>query len=73
MGRAMGHVLQKKLGMRALVDVIPLDAHLVRGSHGLRVGEPLDQPVFVGSGPVPGQGGVDTTEIRQRILDRLGL
>ena len=33
--RAMARVLQKKLGLRALVDVIPLDAALVRGSHGL--------------------------------------
>lgn len=73
MGRAMGRVLQKKLGFRALVDVIPLDAHLVRGSHGLRRSEPQDQPVFIGSRQAPAQSIVDTTEIRQRILDQLGL
>ena len=34
--RAMGRVAQKKLGFRYKMDVIPLDATLVRGSHGLR-------------------------------------
>ena len=33
--RAMRKVFMKKLGFRSLVDVIPLDATLVRGSHGL--------------------------------------
>ncbi len=33
--RAMRKVFMKKLGFRALVDVIPLDATLVRGSHGV--------------------------------------
>lgn len=34
--RAMMRVLQKKLGFRYKMDVIPLDATLVQGSHGLR-------------------------------------
>src|SRR6266513_649170 len=29
-------LLQKKLGFRMLMDVIPLDATLVKGSHGIR-------------------------------------
>src|SRR5690606_18765046 len=29
-------LVQKKLGFRMLMDVIPLDAHLVKGSHGVR-------------------------------------
>ena len=32
--RIAGFLLKKKLGMRGLLDVIPLDAGLVRGSHG---------------------------------------
>lgn len=35
-GRLIARVAQKKLGMRYKMDVIPLDATLVRGSHGLR-------------------------------------
>ena len=34
-GRAAWRLLQKKLGFRTLFDVVPLDAGLVRGSHGL--------------------------------------
>lgn len=33
-GRITWRLFQRKLGMRALLDVIPLDASLVRGSHG---------------------------------------
>jgi len=40
-------LLKKKLGFRTLLDVIPLDASLVKGSHG-RDGVPQDeQPVFI--------------------------
>ncbi|MBK1833880.1 alkaline phosphatase family protein [Roseibacillus ishigakijimensis] len=41
---------KKKLGLRGLLDVIPLDATLVRGSHGRdRVGA-AEQPVLIGTG-----------------------
>lgn len=52
-GRAMRRLLQKKLGFRALFDVVPLDATLVKGSHGLPVTDPADRPVFIGDGPPP--------------------
>ena len=50
MPRAMARLAQKKLGMRYRMDVIPLDASLVRGSHGLRT-EPNDGPLIVGPDP----------------------
>lgn len=40
-------LLQKKLGFRILMDVIPLDASLVRGSHGRRPTNRADYPVFI--------------------------
>jgi predicted AlkP superfamily pyrophosphatase or phosphodiesterase len=52
-GRALVRLLQKKLGFRTLFDVIPLDARLVRGSHGLRAGRPDDRPILIGDGPAP--------------------
>ena len=43
---------KKKLGFRALLDVIPLDASLVKGSHG-RIPENTDEwPVFIGPNSV---------------------
>jgi predicted AlkP superfamily pyrophosphatase or phosphodiesterase len=40
-------LLQKKLGFRMLMDVIPLDATLVKGSHGCRPSNPGDYPVLI--------------------------
>jgi predicted AlkP superfamily pyrophosphatase or phosphodiesterase len=40
-------LLQKKLGLRMLMDVIPLDATLVKGSHGRRPADKKDWPVFI--------------------------
>jgi predicted AlkP superfamily pyrophosphatase or phosphodiesterase len=48
--RAAFRLLQKKLGFRYRMDVIPLDASLVKGSHGLRPA-PEDGPVIVGENP----------------------
>jgi hypothetical protein len=46
----MMRLAQKKLGFRYKMDVIPLDASIVRGSHGLRPGN-LDGPVIIGNTP----------------------
>ena len=40
-------LLQKKLGFRMLMDVIPLDATLVKGSHGARPKNTRDWPVLI--------------------------
>jgi hypothetical protein len=45
--RIMWRLLQKKLGFRMLMDVIPLDATLVKGSHGARPGSAGDYPVVI--------------------------
>lgn len=42
-------VLRKKLGMRMKMDVIPLDANLVKGSHGRIPEDVEDWPVLIGS------------------------
>ncbi len=44
-------LLQKKLGFRMLMDVIPLDAKLVKGSHGCRPASASDYPLFITSHP----------------------
>jgi hypothetical protein len=45
-------LLQKTLGFRYLMDVVPLDPGLVGGSHGLRP-SPDDGPLIIGPGDVP--------------------
>ncbi len=44
-------LLQKKLGFRMLMDVVPLDASLVKGSHGRRPADPKDWPVLITDRP----------------------
>ena len=43
-----GFLAKKKLGLRGLMDVIPLDGSLVKGSHGRIQESPEEWPVFVG-------------------------
>jgi hypothetical protein len=40
-------LLKKKLGFRYLMDVIPLDASLVKGAHGRIPESDLDKPLLV--------------------------
>lgn len=46
--RIAWRLLKKKLGFRMLMDVIPLDATLVKGSHGCRPSSEDDWPVIIG-------------------------
>ncbi|MGZ4961577.1 MAG: alkaline phosphatase family protein [Limisphaerales bacterium] len=44
--KILWRLMQKRLGFRMLMDVIPLDASLVKGSHG-RNNRPSENPVFI--------------------------
>ena len=68
--RAIARVAQKKLGFRYRVDVIPLDASLVRGSHGLHT-PPEDGPLVVGP-KVADSLPTDMREIKNYIRSLLG-
>jgi predicted AlkP superfamily pyrophosphatase or phosphodiesterase len=69
---AAKRVLEKKLGFRMTMDVVPLDAAIVKGSHGLRARDPLDRPILIGHGPRPGAS-APMTAVRDLILGALGL
>jgi len=49
--KIVSKLLRKKLGFRMLMDVIPLDATLVKGSHGIRPADPRDYPVIISEKP----------------------
>ena len=63
--RAVARLIQKRLGFRYRMDVIPLEPNRVRGSHGLRP-EPANGPVIVG-GDAPN----DMRELAAFILGKL--
>lgn len=70
---AIGWRLAKKaLGFRTLMDVIPLDATLVKGSHGRADLPAEDGPLFLSSEPhlVP-DGGIDATYVKRLMLSHL--
>jgi len=46
-GRAAYKLLRKKLGFRYVMDVIPLDATLVKGSHGSLLADKTFHPVLM--------------------------
>ena len=45
--RVAGFLLRKRLGLRGLLKVVPLDDSLVRGSHGRIPEDPADHPVLL--------------------------
>ncbi|MBI2927294.1 MAG: alkaline phosphatase family protein [Verrucomicrobia bacterium] len=57
-------LLQKKLGFRMLMDVVPLDATLVKGSHGRRPESTADWPLLISDSPeLLGLRTIDATEV----------
>jgi predicted AlkP superfamily pyrophosphatase or phosphodiesterase len=63
---------RKALGMRYLMDVIPLDATLVRGSHGRPTDRAEDGPLLITSEPgLLADGPVAATEVKALLLDHV--
>ena len=66
-------LVQKTMGMRMLMDVIPLQAELVRGSHGRLVTEPMDQPILISNNCDLVPDGCLMTDIHGIILNYFGV
>ncbi|MCX8155061.1 MAG: alkaline phosphatase family protein [Verrucomicrobiae bacterium] len=63
-------LLQKKLGFRMLMDVIPLEASLVRGSHGAIPAMEADYPVLLAPHPWrEGPASLASTEVAAALAD----
>lgn len=71
--RVARKLLQKALGFRMTMNVVPLDASLIRGSHGLPAANDLDRPVWISDGPSPGDGPVPMTIFRDAVLEAMGV
>jgi len=78
MVRVARRLAQKKLGFRYLMDVIPLDATLVGGSHGLIPEHAEDGPVWLsslgfdgGTAQPDADGSVAMTSVKERVLAAL--
>ena len=66
------HVLKTRLGFRSLLRVVPLDAALVRGSHGRLTDDAENGPVWLDAEPeceLP--DAVLATDVKALLLDRI--
>jgi predicted AlkP superfamily pyrophosphatase or phosphodiesterase len=70
--RVAARLAKRALGFRTLLDVIALDADLVRGSHGRLTDRPEDGPCLISSEPslVPPRD-VQATDVKGLVLDHL--
>ena len=70
----VGGILAKRklLNSRALLDITPLDASLVKGSHGRLTDDPARGPVFISGDPslVP-EGEVEATAVKELLLEQV--
>jgi predicted AlkP superfamily pyrophosphatase or phosphodiesterase len=72
-GRIARRLAQKWLGMRYLMDVIPLRADLVKGTHGRLPDRPDDGPVLLCSNHTAARDHMAMVEVRDFFLTQLGL
>lgn len=64
-------LLKKKIGFRYLMRVVPLDATLVKGSHGLLAENPADGPVYICSDKSVAVSSLKMTDVKETILSLL--
>jgi predicted AlkP superfamily pyrophosphatase or phosphodiesterase len=62
---------RKKLGMRYLMDVVPLNPKWVKGSHGRLPEDPADGPILIGSNPSEARTRIAATEVKDLLLGLL--
>ncbi len=62
-------LLQKNLGLRMLMDVIPLQPELVRGTHGRQPATPHHGPLLIGTRKDLAIEYLDATDVKSMILD----
>ncbi len=70
--RIAGKLARKAAGFRTLMDVIPLDAALVKGTHGRRAGTERDGPLLISDRREGGRDRFAAEEVRDFLLGRLG-
>ncbi len=64
-------LMRKKLGFRTLMDLIPLDALLVRGSHGRIPSDKMDWPVLITDSSHKADTSIGSTDVFQHLLEQI--
>ena len=72
MAKVAGKLLKKKLGFRTVMDIIPLEANLIKGSHGRLTEDKEDFPVLISNQTdIQNRELVSAIEVRQIIENHL--
>ena len=66
--KAAFRLLQKKLGFRIFMDLIPLDATLVKGTHGATPTDKADWPLLLGAIDANPDESIPATYVRDLLL-----
>jgi len=67
--KVAGKLAKKALGFRMLMDLIPLDADLVRGSHGCLPADRRDHAILIGGFPdLEGVDSLEATQVHEVLL-----
>lgn len=70
--KVLGKLFKKKLGFRTLMDLIPLDSDLVRGSHGRIPEDTEDFPIFItGTGNLDSPDSIEATEVYKMLYEQI--
>jgi len=72
MAKVVGKLLKKKMGFRTVMNIIPIDATLIKGSHGRLTEEEEDFPIFI-SNHLTGDNDqrISAVQVRDLIEDHL--
>ncbi|MDF4204630.1 alkaline phosphatase family protein [Maribacter sp. SA7] len=72
MAKVVGKLLKKKIGFRTVMNIIPIDATLIKGSHGRLTEDVEDFPIFI-SNHVTGDNDqkISAIQVRDLIEDHL--
>lgn len=66
--RVAAKLLRKALGFRVLMNLIPLNPSLVKGSHGTCPADSAEWPVLIGTGTTYDGAAIDATAVHDRLL-----
>jgi hypothetical protein len=62
MAKVIGKLLKKKLGFRTVMNIIPIDATLIKGSHGRIPDDLADYPILISS---------NNTSVKEHVIEAI--
>jgi predicted AlkP superfamily pyrophosphatase or phosphodiesterase len=71
--RAAAGLSRKRLGLRYVMNVVPIDPRVVRGSHGRLPDDPADGPVLLCSDPGVSRDRLEAANVRDLLLELTGI